>query len=167
MPVWMLCGLVAAAALSGKAQAAVRVIRGPTPIPSGDARLPGDLTIMNEKLAFALAVQSPAPYGVPRGALVDLAPIVDGKIQRDKVVFADFIPNNWSAWPNTYQHVDVVKDTPDLAEVRAVRDWGAVTITTDYQLASRSDAVHIVVTMTNRGTAALTDLRSGLTLWPS
>ena len=94
--------------------AAVRIIHGPTPIPSGDARLPGDLTVTNEKLAFALAVQSPAPYGVPRGAIVDLAPVADGKIQRDKVVFADFIPNNWSAWPNTYQRVEVVKDTPEL-----------------------------------------------------
>ena len=127
----MLCCLLAAAALAGPAHAAVRIIHGPTPIPSGDARLPGDLTIINEKLAFALAVQSPAPYGVPRGAIVDLAPVADGKIQRDKVVFADFIPNNWSAWPNTYQRVEVVKDTPGEAEVEAVRDWGAVTITTD------------------------------------
>jgi Carboxypeptidase regulatory-like domain len=163
----MLCCLLAAAALAGPAHAAVRIIHGPTPIPSGDARLPGDLTIVNEKLAFAIAVQSPAPYGVPRGAIVDIAPVVDGKIQRDKVVFADFIPNNWSAWPNTYQHVAVVKDTPGEAEVRAVRDWGAVTITTDYQLAAGADAVHIVVTMTNGGATALRDLRSGLTLWPS
>lgn len=158
---------LAAALAAGSAGAAVRIVHGPTPIPSGDARLPGDLTIVNEKLAFAIAVQSPAPYGVPRGAIVDIAPVEGGRIQRDKVVFADFIPNNWSAWPNTYQHVTVVKDTPQEAEVKAERDWGAVVITTDYALKSGEDAVHIVVTMTNKGAATLTGLRSGLTLWPS
>jgi hypothetical protein len=163
----VLIGLVAAALAAGAAQAAVRVIHGPTPIPSGDARSAGDLTIVNEKLAFALAVQSPAPYGVPRGALVDIAPVVDGKIQRDKVVFADFIPNNWSAWPNTYQHVEVVKDTPGEAVVKTVRDWGAVTVTTVYELKAGVDEVQITVTMANGGDKTLTGLRSGLTLWPS
>src|SRR5271168_198342 len=114
-----------ALALAGSAQAQVRIVRGPTPIPSGDARSAGDLTVINEKLAFAIAVQSPAPYGVPRGALVDLAPVVDGQIGRDRVVFADFIPNNWSAWPSTYQRVTVVKDTPDEAVIQSERDWGA------------------------------------------
>ena len=33
-------------------------------------------------------VQSAVPYGVPRGALIDLAPVVAGKIGRDRVVFA-------------------------------------------------------------------------------
>jgi Carboxypeptidase regulatory-like domain len=162
-----LLGFMAAAMLTSPTLAAVRVIRGPTPIPSGDARSAGDLTIMNEKLAFALAVQSPAPYGVPRGALVDIAPVVDGNIQRDKVVFADFIPNNWSAWPNTYQHVEVVKDTPEEAVVKTVRDWGAVIVTTLYSLKAGADEVHITVTMANGGDRPLTDLRSGLTLWPS
>lgn len=149
------------------AQAQVRVIWGPTPIPSGGARTAGDLTVMNDKLAFALAVRSPPPYGVPRGALVDLAPVVDGHIQRDKVVFADFIPNNWSAWPNTYQRVQVVENTPASAVVKVERDWGAATISTVYALKAGDDQIHIVVTMTNRGPTPLTNLRSGLTLWPS
>ena len=94
--------------LSAGAVAAVQVIVGPTPIVNGDAKAAGDITVVNEHLAFALAVQSAAPYGVPRGALVDLAPVTGGKIGRDRVVFADFIPNHWSAWPNTYQHVDIL-----------------------------------------------------------
>ena len=69
------------------ARADVRVVLGPTPIPDGNARAAGDLTVINEHLAFALAVQSPAPYGVPRGALVDIAPVTDGTIGRDRVVF--------------------------------------------------------------------------------
>src|SRR5205809_6047450 len=41
------------------------LFRSPTPIPDGDARAAGDLTVVNEKLAFALAVESAVPFGVP------------------------------------------------------------------------------------------------------
>src|SRR5258708_38605717 len=98
--------------------AAVQVIIGATPIVNGDAKAAGDITVVNEHLAFALAVQSAAPYGVPRGALIDLAPGTGGSIGRDRVVFADFIPNHWSAWPNTYQHVDIVERGPARAVIR-------------------------------------------------
>jgi hypothetical protein len=146
--------------------AAVRVTVGPTPIQDGEAKSSGDITVINEKLAFALAVGSPVPYGVPRGAIVDAAPVVDGAIGRDCVVFADFIPNNWSAWPNTYQHVDILENGPQRAVIRTVRDWGNVTITTIYTLDSNADAVRIEATMRNEGNAALPDLLSGVTLWP-
>ncbi len=148
-------------------RADVRLIRGPTPIPEGDARAAGDLTVVNEHLAFALAVESPAPYGVPRGALVDMAPVTAGTIGRDRVVFADFIPNNWSAWPNTYQHVDILEEGPQQVRIRAVRDWGRVRIETLYTLHEHSDRILIATTMTNEGDVALPDLLSGLTLWPS
>ena len=55
------------------AAAEVRVVSGPTPIPEGNAHAGGDLTVINEHLAFALAVESPVPYGVPRGAIIDVA----------------------------------------------------------------------------------------------
>jgi hypothetical protein len=150
-----------------RAMAAVRVLVGPTPIPRGNARAAGDITVVNEKLAFALAVESPAPYGVPRGALIALAPVRRGQIERNRVVFADFIPNNWSAWPNTYHHVEVLEHGPRQARIRAVRDWGEVTITTLYSLASGSDEIAISTTMTNGGSRSLPDLFSGLTLWPN
>jgi hypothetical protein len=149
------------------AQAQVRIIHGPTPIPGGDAHASGDLTVINDHLAFALAVQSPPPYGVPRGAMVDLAPVADGKIGHDRVVFADFIPNAWSAWPNRHQQVTVVKDTPEEAVIEGTRDWGDVTITTRYTLRAGEDEIHIHTTMTNGGTIRLANLRSGMTLWPS
>ncbi|HET7757530.1 MAG TPA: CehA/McbA family metallohydrolase [Steroidobacteraceae bacterium] len=139
---------------------------GPTPIPNGAARRPGDITVSNEHLAFALAVRSPAPYGVPRGALVDLAPVRDGKIGRDCVVFADFIPNNWSAWPNTYQRVEVLERGPGRAVLRAVRDFGQVTITTLYTLTAGADQIALHATMSNGGSVALAGLLSGFTLWP-
>ena len=143
------------------------VITGPTPIERGDARAAGDITVVNEKLAFALAVQSPVPYGVPRGALIDLAPVSDGHIGRDRVVFADFIPNDWSAWPNTYQKVDILERGPEQAVVRCIRDWGAVTITTTYTLRSGADRVQIDTIMGNGGSTPLDSLLSGFTLWPN
>jgi hypothetical protein len=160
------CAAAASLLLPTAALAAVQVFTGPTPIVDGDAKAPGDITVSNEKLAFALAVESPVPYGVPRGAIVDVAPIRDGKIGRDHTVFADFIPNNWSAWPNTYHRVDILERGPDRAVVQAVRDWGKVTITTTYTLVTGSDHVDIRTTMHNEGDAALPDLLSGLTLWP-
>ena len=152
---------------SSPSRAQLRIIHGPTPIPGGDARAAGDLTVVNDKLAFALAVQSPAPYGVPRGALVDLAPVAGGRIGRDRVVFADFIPNNWSAWPSTYQRVTVLKDTADEAVIQSERDWGAAKVTTRYSLKSGADEIHVVVTLFNGGSTALNNLRSGVTLWPN
>jgi hypothetical protein len=146
--------------------AAVQVIVGPTPIVDGEAKAAADITVVNEKLAFALAVSSPVPYGVPRGAIIDVAAVTNGRIGRDCVVFADFIPNNWSAWPNTFQHVEILERGPQRAVVRAVRDWGKVTVTTVYTLKSNSDQVQIRTTMSNGGTAPLSDLLSGLTLWP-
>lgn len=165
---WVLAACLLIHLLLAPVHAAVRIVRGPTPIPGGDARAAGDVTVLNEKLAFALAVQTAPPYGVPRGALVDLAPVAaDGQIERDKVVFADFIPNNWSAWPNTYHRVTVIKDTPEEATLRSERDWGAVAISTVYTLKAGADVIHITVTMTNHGSTPLAGLRSGLTLWPS
>ena len=153
-------------ALPALAAASVQVTIGPTPIEKGDARAAGDITVVNEKLAFALAVGSPVPYGVPRGAIVDVAPVVNGKIGQDCVVFADFIPNNWSAWPNTHQRIDVLERGPRQAVVRTVRDWGQVGVTTVYTLKSGSDSIEIQTTMTNNGNAVLSGLLSGLTLWP-
>ena len=104
----LLLSLLVSTVHAGPAHAAVQVMVGPTPIPDGEAVAAGDITVINEKLAFALAVESPVPYGVPRGAIIDVGPVVGGKPARDRVVFADFIPNNWSAWPNTCQKVEIV-----------------------------------------------------------
>src|SRR5580704_4860818 len=161
--------LAALALLVGvvSAHAEVRVLVGPTPIRAGNATAATDITVVNEQLAFALAVGSPVPYGVPRGALIDIAPVTHGEIGRDRVVFSGFIPNNWSAWPNTYQHVEVLEAGPLQARIRAVRDWGKVRIETLYTLKADSDRLIISTTMTNEGDSTLTDLLSGLTLWPN
>ncbi|CDG81475.1 CehA/McbA family metallohydrolase [Janthinobacterium agaricidamnosum] len=148
------------------AGAAVRLVTGPTPIPDGDARAAGDITVINQKLAFALALASPVPYGVPRGAIVDVAVVNKGKIGRDRAVFADFIPNNWSAWPNTDQKIEILERGPQQVVIRAVRDWGKVTISTTYTLKDQADRVEISTVMTNGGDTELMGLLSGLTYWP-
>ncbi|HEX4388554.1 MAG TPA: CehA/McbA family metallohydrolase [Steroidobacteraceae bacterium] len=158
-----LCALGAAELVDAQ----VHVLMGPTPIPNAAARAAGDITVSNEKLAFALAVQSPPPYGVPRGALVALAPVSHGHIGRNRVVFADFIPNNWAAWPNTYQHVEVLDKGPEQVRVRAERDWGAVRISTVYTLHAKADRIELTTTMSNEGNATLSALLSGFTLWPN
>jgi len=161
---------LAAAACSGllaaQAAAEVRVLVGPTPILGGEARAAADITVVGERLAFSLAVDSAVPYGVPRGALIDLAAVTNGRVGADRVVFADFIPNNWSAWPNTYRHVDILERGPDRAVLRSVRDWGEVTIETVYTLDAGADALGIRTTMRNTGRVALTGLLSGLSVWP-
>lgn len=152
---------------AGASPAEVRIVEGPTPIPGASAHSAGDITVINEQLAFALAVESAAPYGVPRGALVAIAPVHDGTIARNRVVFADFIPNNWSAWPNTYHRVEILERGPQQVRIRAVRDFGTATITTLYTLKSGDDSLAISTTMSNTGQQELRDLLSGLTLWPN
>lgn len=158
--------LSAAVGLGQPALAEVTLTRGPTPIPDGEAVSPGDITVQNDRLAFTLAVESQAPWGVPRGAIVDLAPVTDGAPALDRIAFADFIPNNWSAWPNTRQDVEVVTETPEKVVIRATRDFGEAEIETTYTLEDGSDRVHLVTTMTNNGMAPLADQMSGFTLWP-
>lgn len=159
--------LLAAMLLPNPASAAARVIVGPTPIVDGEAVAARDVTLLNEHVAIALAVESSAPYGVPRGAIVDVAPVVDGRPGRDHVAFADFIPDNWSAWPNTYQEVEVLERGPQRVIVRSIRDWGKVTIESTYTLRDGADRVELRTTMTNTGDVRLSDLLSGQTLWPS
>src|SRR5260370_8402345 len=95
LPAWLLLST-----LPATAGAAVQVMVGPTPIPDGEARAAGDITVVNERLAFALAVRSPVPHGVPRGAIVDVAAVVDGKIARPRLLFPDFIPTTHAAFPH-------------------------------------------------------------------
>ena len=152
--------------LSSISYADVSISKGRTSIPAGNALSFKDLTIKNEKLAFALAIGSPPPWGVARGCIVDIANVLpDGSLSNDRVAFADFIPNNWSSWPNTYQKVDIITDSPELAVVKVTRDFADVIISTTYSLKSGSDLIHVSTTMDNQG-EDLNGILSGYTLWP-
>ncbi|MEP1552983.1 CehA/McbA family metallohydrolase, partial [Paraglaciecola sp.] len=152
--------------ISVQSHAAVSIILGKTVIPGGNATSEKDLTIRNDKLAFSIALGSAPPWGVARGCIVDIANVQnDGSLSHDRVAFADFIPNNWSSWPNTYQKLDIIKDTKNEAVVKITRDFGEVIISTVYSLTDGSDLIHVKTTMTNEG-EALVDLLSGYALWP-
>ncbi|WP_419307758.1 CehA/McbA family metallohydrolase [Chromohalobacter israelensis] len=148
------------------AQADVSVTRGATDIPDGEANHAQDITIANDQLAFALAVESRPPWGVPRGTLVDLAAVKDGEIDLDRVAFADFIPNNWSAWPNDGKEVEVVEESAERAVIRVSRNFGEAMVTTTYTLEAGSDRVHLETVLDNQGDEPLEAIRSGFTLWP-
>ncbi|WP_108447310.1 CehA/McbA family metallohydrolase [Halomonas denitrificans] len=160
----LLAGLLAGATAASHAD--VSITRGATAIPDGEALASEDLTIANERLAFSLAVESAPPWGVPRGTLVDLAAVKDGKIDLDRIAFADFIPNNWSAWPNDGKEVEIVEDSPERAVVRIRRNWGEAWVTTTYTLEAGSDRIDLATELENAGDTPLSGIRSGHTLWP-
>ena len=150
--------------MSGIANAEVTITQGKTLIPDGEANHVKDLTVQNEKLAFALAIESAAPWGVPRGALVDLSVVTNGRIEGDKIAFADFIPNSWSAWPNDGKVVEIIENAPQRATIKIRRNFAAVDITTWYSLAAGDDQITLKTVMRNNGENTLS-LTSGFTLW--
>lgn len=149
------------------AGAAVSVDRGPTPIEGGEAQADGDITLRNDNLVVSIAAESAGPWGVASGGIVDAAPIIDGEVQRDMLSLVDLIPNNWSSWPSSYQRVEIVKDTPELAKIRVERDWAKVEMVSTYTLASGSNSIHLTTTMTNTGDKPLKNLLSGYVAWPN
>lgn len=151
--------------LGPNAFANVSITKGQTAIPDGEAVYEKDITVKNEHVAFALAIESAPPWGVPRGTLVDLAAVKDGEIDLDRVAFADFIPNSWSAWPNDRKSVEILEDSPKKAVIKISRNFDDVDITTWYTLESGSDSILLKTTMTNQGDQAL-ELESGHTIWP-
>jgi hypothetical protein len=145
---------------------AVTVTVGPTEIPQGNALDDNDITVKNELFAIAFAVKSASPWGVARGGIIDVAEIHNGKISEDRVSLIDFIPNNWSSWPTTFQQVSIVKNTPEEVIIKTVRDWHSVIIKTTYSIKTNDNMVHISTTMHNEGKKNYSDLLSGYVLWP-
>ena len=158
--------LLSSAIFTTASFASVSIEKGKTSIPHGNANAPNDLTIKNDKLAFSIAVGSAPPWGVAPGCIVDIANVLpDGSLSNDRVAFADFIPNAWSSWPNTFHKVEIIEDSNDKAIVNITRDFSDVTINTQYTLTSGSDLIQVSTTMTNSGDSTVT-LTSGYTLWP-
>lgn len=144
----------------------VSVAIGPTAIPRGDAIAANDITVSNGLFAVAFAVDTPPPWGVARGGIVDISIIRDGALDYDIASLADFMPNNWSSWPTTYQRVTIEKQTADEVVVKTERDWGDVELTTRFHIRAADSKIHIVTTMTNNGEVSLDDLLSGYVVWP-
>jgi len=77
--------LLAFGLIATQSHAAVRIVVGPTPIPHGQANAAGDITLVNDRLAVAIAVQTAPPWAIPKGALIDAAPVVGGVIGTDRI----------------------------------------------------------------------------------
>ena len=144
----------------------IRLQVGPTDIPRGEANGAGDITVNNGLFAVAFAVDSAPPWGVARGGIVDIAVVSDGLVGHDIASLADFMPNNWSAWPTSYQQVHVIKNTPDEVIIRTRRDWGDAELETLFFIRSGDRRIQIKTVMTNRGKTALTGLLTGYVVWP-
>ena len=158
-------GLVLALAASF-AQAELNVIEGPTPIPRGDAQSEGDITITNGLFAVAVAVETAPPWGVARGGIVDIAMMQNREIGYDIASLADFMPNNWSAWPTSYQRVSIAERTAEQVVIRTERDWGDVALVTTFRIRDMDERIELVTTMHNKGKTTLPDLLSGYVVWP-
>ena len=148
------------------AHAEVSVAIGPTTIPRGDATGAGDITISNDLFAIAFAVDTAPPWGVARGGIIDIAPIRDGKPGYDIASLADFMPNRWSSWPTTYQHISIEKISSTEAIIKTVRDWGEVDLETTFHIRDGDNKIQINTRMTNNGEASLAELYSGYVVWP-
>lgn len=157
---------VALASVEAPRDVPVTVTQGPTPIVNGSCVASDDITVRNGFLAISIANTSVPPWGVPNGSILDAAPIVDGKIQQDRITLVDFLPNAWAAWPNTYHNVSIVENSPDKASVKVERDYKEVRLTTIYELEKGSDTVHLLTTMENTGPETY-DIYSGYSLCTS
>jgi len=148
------------------ASANITLVTGPTEIPRGDAQGKRDFTLNNGLFAIAFGVDTAPPWGVARGGILDIAILRDGKPGFDIASLADFMPNNWSSWPTTYQTVSIEKNTAQEVIVKTLRDWGDVNLETRFTIKDQDSRIHIITRMTNGGKTALKDILSGYVAWP-
>jgi predicted metal-dependent phosphoesterase TrpH len=84
----------------------------------------------------------------------------------DIASLADFMPNDWSAWPTTYQRVSIARQTADEVVIETRRDWGDVDLETQFRIRVNDRNIGVTTRMTNNGDVALPDLMTGYVVWP-
>ncbi len=146
-------------------QANVKVTKGITPIPNGNAISSGDITMQNDKIIISIAAQTPGPWGVPRGGILDGSLIRNGKIEADRISLVDFIPNNWSAWPSEYQKFEILENSSEQGSVYVLRDWGGVEIHSTITIKKDDNKIYLKGKMVNTTDKALTDILPSHSLW--
>ena len=144
----------------------VTVRDGPTPISGGTAQATGDITLVNDRMAVAFAVDTLAPWGVPRGGILDIAEVRDGVIGADRASLLDFLPDSWSRWVDVQPEVEVLRDDGSTAIVRTTRSWRGVRIVSDWRLDASSNRLAVVTEMRNGSSAPIESALSGHVLWP-
>ena len=143
----------------------ISVVIGPTTIPQGDALGSKAITIRNQFFVVAFAIDTPSPWGVAAGGILDIAIVRDGVVEHDIAALVDFMPNNWSAWPSKHQSVELETNTPELVVVLVQRDWGEVELETRFEIRAESKLIRLHTRMINNGSLALPDLLSGYVMW--
>lgn len=144
----------------------INISSGPTYIPKGDAQAANDITISNGVFALAFAIESKSPWGVPRGGIVDVAVLREGKPSADFASLVDFMPNNWSAWPNSYSETQVEQASPDEVVVVTRRDWGEVSLETRFTIRDGESVIQLHTKMHNASKQGTDELLSGYVAWP-
>jgi hypothetical protein len=147
----------------------VTVTRGPTPIENGSCLGANDITVENGLFAVSFAVDSTPPWGVPNGSILDGATYDTAGNLNDRLTLVDFLPNGWAAWPNTYQNIDVIVDTPDLAVVEVERDYMGLELVTTFSVARDSNflAIDTVAANPAANPDTYTDIYCGYTFCTS
>lgn len=152
----------AASPASSQAEEGVQVIWGPTPIAEGEALSSGDLTLMNEYLAATFGIGTLPPWGVTRGNIIDLAPVVDGQVGADIIAQFSLPVNGWGNWAEfDVENIQVIDNTPQNATVVLTGYWKDIRVEMRFTLESGKPYLHVVTTLTNEGEQAYTDLVSG------
>lgn len=147
--------------------AGLSVSVGPTKIPSGDALGDSDISVSNKYFALSFGVDTASPWGVARGGILDVAIIKNGELQKDFVSLIDFMPNYWSAWPSSYQRVEISQQSEERVLITTLRDWGEVTLSTQFEIRADSKIINIKTQMTNSGEQTLEGLTTGYISWPN
>lgn len=164
-PFLLVCAVCLLAACAEQ-EAPLSVIIGPTPIQNGNALGAKDITVSNDLFAVAFAAETAPPWGVARGGIIDIALLHDGVPGYDIASLVDFMPDNWSSWPTTYQDVRVENVSNEEVVIRSKRDWAEVQLETTFSIKAGDSRIHVVTRMTNEGATALDDLLSGYVAWP-
>jgi len=143
----------------------VQVKKGWTPIPGGEANSENDITMKNSNFALTISGTdgTKPPWGVPRGGILDGAPVVNGEIKLDRLIIVDFLPDRWAAWPTTYQEVEIVENTKEKGVVEVRRDYDNAELITTITLKKNDDFAHLKTKLKN-GETAYKNLNSGYTL---
>ncbi|MGC8982202.1 MAG: CehA/McbA family metallohydrolase [Desulfurococcaceae archaeon] len=134
----------------------VKIIWGPTPIMEGEAKGPGDLTIVNEYYAVAFGISTDPPWGIPRGHIVDLAPIdtKTGEITSDVLAQFSFPLNDWANWAkiDLEKGFTIIDETPKRVIVIAIGKWKDLEVNYTYVFESGKRYFTVLVTVKNTGT---------------
>lgn len=155
-----------------KEKAAVNFKTGATPIVGGAAINKRDITMYNDKVAVSFAVDTPNPWGNPKGSILDVATVTDGKFGQDRVLDVEFLADQWSGWVSGVpEKVYIDKSSTKtkgivVAERTFVREGKApVNVVTTYSLEVGSNEVKMVTKFSNTDKKnSYADLYSGYTI---